>query len=195
MKIQLDFESFPLLVAERMFWAAPEVEEHVPPEIQNHLKAAAYFLFKLSEDLESFGIPLETSAEMHFRAAMVEFASIDDVLKKLNIDFSITKSKNPLLHLMRLLRNYQVHFSSVSFRKEPFSFECQGNLYNSSALVIDNLNVDDLAQLRAVKHYKNYTHSELNEMIRLFDSQQRVFGVVSLLRKGVDELSVEIGRL
>jgi len=58
--------------------------------------------------------------------------------------------------------------------------------------VIDNLEAKQFMKLDAIKRYKNYTLDEVNQMIALFDEQQRRLGVYELLRTGVNRLISEV---
>jgi hypothetical protein len=179
--VNLDFAIFPSIEEGSVFWELPNDALKVIPDVYEKAVAAKYMLFKMSEEPISQNVPLQISARAHFRAALVEFAGIEEALISNGYNFRIRKLTNPALHLLKLLRNYQVHFSSINFGNKDIDIIWNSEKHIINVLVIDNISVQGLSELDAVKKYKNYTTEQLENMVKYFNEQQSKLGVYQLI--------------
>jgi hypothetical protein len=135
----------------------------------------------------------------YFRASLAEFVSLEDALKVTDYPdvsvFSITKSTNPLFHNMKLLRDYNTHLGITLLEKTEVVITLGSNKseeFGVSAAIIDNLNFEDLKQLRNAKFYSD---DDLCKMVEMFNEQQMKFGVGDLIIKGLIMYSEFVGKL
>jgi len=89
----LDFSIFPVITEMDVIWKLPSDELKIIPDIYEKAVAAQYMLFNMSDEPKSKNVTLQVSASAHFRAALVEFAGIEDVLNSHNFDFKIRNLK------------------------------------------------------------------------------------------------------
>jgi hypothetical protein len=135
----------------------------------------------------------------YFRAALAEFVSLDDALKISGYPdvsvFSITKSSNPLFHIMKLLRDYNTHLGITPLEETEVVIALDSNKskkFGVSAAIIDNLNFDDLKELRNAKFYRD---DDLCKLVKMFNEQQMKFGAGDLIIKGLIMYSELVGQL
>lgn len=140
------------------------------------------------------------SSTGYTRAALAEFAGIDEFIeqnfKQLKREnYIIYKQPNPLFHIMKMLRNYNVHIAesflsekeiNVAFRSKP------EETFEIKISYINNLSADELKKLRSAK---DYSKEEIEKMIMHFETAQHKFGVSDLLICGVILYSKVIANL
>ncbi|NTS77110.1 hypothetical protein HR060_09515 [Catenovulum sp. SM1970] len=193
--VNLDFATFPVIEEGSVFWKLPNDALKVIPDVYEKAVAAQYMLFKMSEEPKSQNVPLQISARAHFRASLVEFAGIEEALIRNGYDFKIRKLPNPALHLLRLLRNYQVHFSSINFGNKDIDIIWNSENHSINVLVIDNITVQGLSELDAVKRYKNYSTEQLENMVAHFNEQQSKLGVYQFVLTCMNLYLTDVERL
>ncbi len=114
----------------------------------------------------------------YFRACLTELCRIEDVAKSLKEPISFYGSNDPSLHLMKLLRNYQVHIASSELTTGQVTVQFAGEHMVHRSFIVDNISVTELRKLDSATPY---SESQLEEIVALFESHQRKFGVVQLL--------------
>ena len=114
----------------------------------------------------------------YFRASLGELCREEDIMKAIGIELKFKDSDNPLLHIIKLLRNYQVHIGSIALASGKISIEYAGQVEAYQSFIVDNTNVADLRKLDSAK---DYTDDQLRELLSIFETHQRRFGVVQLL--------------
>lgn len=141
----------------------------------------------------------EVAMKAYFRAALAEFVSLEDALKVNGYPevsgFLITKSSNPLFHIMKLLRDYNIHLGITELKETEVIVSLESDssqLFGCSASVIKNLNFCDLKKLRNARFYSD---QELFQMVKMFNEQQQKFGVGDLIIKGLVMYSELVGQL
>ncbi|MCZ2278331.1 MAG: hypothetical protein LC117_10425 [Bacteroidia bacterium] len=129
------------------------------------------------------------------RAAISEFVSIEEVIKidsKINNislpHLLIINTENPLLHIVKQLRNYNIHLGSsvIEYTEETKrTFGTIDNFtngtgyeYSDSEAIITNLNIVEFDNLRDAKHYCNQDKIDL---INWFNQNQIKWGVDHLI--------------
>lgn len=129
------------------------------------------------------------------RAAISEFVSMEEVLKIdsdiNNISLSpllIIKTENPLLHIVKQLRNYNIHIGSsvIDYTEETKrtfgTFEdfvkSTGYEYTDREAVITNL---DIAEFNKLKDAKYYDLSDKINIIDWFNQNQIKWGIDHLI--------------
>jgi hypothetical protein len=115
----------------------------------------------------------------YFRACLTELCRIEDMAKSIGKKIRFYSSNDPSLHLVKLLRNYQVHIASSELKTGQVDVEFSGEQMVYRSFIVDNVSVAELSKLIRVKD--DYSESQLEEIVRLFESHQRKFGVVQFL--------------
>lgn len=129
------------------------------------------------------------------RAALYEFASVEDVLLmdlrtlgSVDSPLRIEHTKNPLFHMLKQLRNYNIHIGSSDVQcTEPrtLQFGTQSDFESGTALqyevgepVIDNLTLLEFGQLR---ESRRYSEEDKAAMVQWFNDSQQAWGVDFLI--------------
>ena len=188
----LNFEDYPDITKGDIFWRAPPDSLKRIPFLYDRAASSLHMLFIMGSYTKREGYTPEIHVAACIRAALVEFIGIEESLKNGGVKFQIRNTSSPLLHFMRLLRNYQVHIGQHQVQKRSVEVTFAGDEVSMPVAIIDNLNADQFMDLDAIKKYKNYTHEEVEKMISLFEEQQCRLGVYELLRRGVNRLVSEV---
>jgi hypothetical protein len=140
-------------------------------ETLNRARAAAFFLAASgpSSRATSFGGDGHWVNEALLRAGLAEFSSIDGTLARdlrsandPREPLKIKDSRNPLIHLLELLRNTNIHSQISEFHRKG----------------------------RRNRHL--YKHQQLSDLVDWFNRQQSIFGAGHLLRLGVELYCLEL---
>lgn len=133
--------------------------------------------------------------EAFLRASLVEFVSTEQTLKADLAHLGISKApitildlEHPLLHIMRVLRNHEIHLTSHRLLRSEKDVEMviNGTRYQSQATVwtIDALTTKGFGD-RKVK--TRYSTSEIDSMVKWFNDAQNDWGVNDLLFRAICE--------
>ncbi len=191
MKTKLDFSDYPDIVNGDIFWRPPSERLKAIPYLYERSASCLNFLFRISDYTSREGYPPEMHAAAQIRAALVEFVGIEEAVQSAGYEFKIMSLPSPLLHFMRLLRNYQIHIGSHSISKKSIDVIFAGQETSIEVSVIDNLHPDKFMQLAAIAKYGSYNPSDIQVMIELFNTQQTRLGVYEILRIGAQRLITE----
>jgi len=166
--IKLDFEHLPLLDDKRPLLC--QLGDHRTITLQKfnnvfeRAHCALYFIAKFHS--ESNGIIKKAL----LRASIAEFVSIEEVVKvdlKINSisanPLLIRKTENPLLHIIKQLRNYNIHLGSTILdytdettrifgTKEDLA-NGTGYKYSDKEVIITNLNISEFNKLKDANKY------------------------------------------
>ena len=193
MRAALDFNDYPDITSGDIRWSPPPDSLNKIPELYARAISSLNMLFSISKYAEREGYTPEIHAASHIRLSLVEFVAIEEVMQSSGYsNFKITNSTSPLLHFMRLLRNYNVHIGSPVINKSVIDVEVFEQKWEMPVAIIDNLSVNQFMSLRAIAHQKLYTQEELEKMISLFNEQQARLGVYEILKCGVERLIREV---
>ncbi|WP_097049978.1 hypothetical protein [Stenotrophomonas sp. CC120223-11] len=194
MKAQLDFNDYPDIVEGDIFWRPPPSALQQVPQLYERATSALYMLFLSggSDIPIRDGVPAALHVAMHVRAALTEFVGIEEAMKNAGHAYRITSSASPLLHFMRMLRNYQIHIGSQPMARRTVDIIFGGKDAVIEVATIDNLHADDFMQLDTMRKYNSYSRNEVERMIDLFREQQERLGVYEILRQGTNRLIYEV---
>ncbi len=199
--MKFDYSQFPTLHKGYLIVPTPcEELKQLDLDIYERLSAAIYMTAHINGESKKAMISTKAVQSAYLRAALTEFVSLEDLIEQKysnfpKSDYKFYKSLNPYYHLIKLLRNYNIHLSdsfldksniSVSLINEP------NKVYDISITIIDNLSVSELKNLTSAK---DYTNLHLEEMLVRFDEEQRKFGVSCLLLEGILKYSKQITTL
>lgn len=167
-------------------------------ELYERFCCAIYMAANINGKAGLHMISNEGAAKAYLRAALAEFFSIEDILRVQfasdTESYMVKNSSNPLFHLMKLLRNYNVHLAATSLEKKEVVVALPtepGRSYAVSVAMIDNLEVEELKKVRDSKYYSD---SDLKKMINNFNREQKKFGVGDLIIKGLIMYSAYVGQ-
>ncbi|WP_191862798.1 hypothetical protein [Stenotrophomonas sp. AS012628] len=194
MKAQLDFNDYPDIVEGDIFWRPPPSALQKVPQFYERATSALYMLFLSggSDIPLRDGVPAALHVAMHVRAALTEFVGIEEAMKNAGHAYRITNSTSPLLHFMRMLRNYQIHIGTQPMARKTIEIVFGGSDAVIEIATVDNLRTDDFMQLDTIKKYNSYSRNAVERMIELFRDQQERLGVYEILKQGTNRLIHEV---
>lgn len=189
---QLDFTKLPTDAAftSRSMWATLpqplEARLATLPHTLERLQAAVMFAEQSARQSE----PRRAAAFL--RAALAEFRSMEDmqeVDKPSSTCLDLINLNDPLLHLLKLLRDLNIHEKTVKTipHSVPASFDNQS--FSLNVFVISNLRPTDFA---ALKNRRHYSSSDLQAMITWFEKAQLHWGAGYIVRLGAESLGEAI---
>lgn len=158
----------------------PKINSSLVPnlDIFECLNSAVYLASQIELAEGSVHLRAEKIRNIYFRASLSELLRVEDLTKGLGKPFELKKTRDPLLHTIKLLRNYQVHIGTFTLRGGRTPVNWNGDISIYESFIADNLLVKELRKLGSSK---GYTDSQLEELLGLFDLHQQRFGVVQLL--------------
>ncbi|MDD2997555.1 MAG: hypothetical protein PHV05_00760, partial [Candidatus Riflebacteria bacterium] len=138
-------------------------------DTHNRARCAIYFALQISKN------STQIFREGYFRAALTEFVSMDETSKKELGKIkhrSLISSQNPLLHIMKQLRDLQIHLVSNHLDSSTHTISFHGTDYQLQKWHIQKeLTLDDFANLNNRKFYKDY---DLRQVISWFNETQKL---------------------
>ena len=166
-------------------------------ETYERAQSALMFFFQTKED------DARWQNEARLRAGLNEFYSIEDAARR---DFlhaaktveppRIAESRNPLVHLMYVLRHINVHTHPMATRVQPITVisEFGGSTHEHSygAIIVETISVRDLQRSREVIDY--YDSGDLQRALDWLLQKQQTFGVSEVFRAGMNAYCSEILR-
>lgn len=180
------------------------------PQTFDRAQSAMYFAYMV-DNVEAF-FP-ETSStkrrESLLRASLAEFVSMEETLERdlsgLGINVAaikITDTSDPLLHLIRELRNLEIHLysSKIAFSEGKFYLPNKVNPEKSIEIelkiwCIGDIQARDFSRLR---NSKRYSDGDIKHMLDWFNASQKIYGIHELLRIAIQRYSdaiLEVYRL
>jgi hypothetical protein len=192
---QLDFELLPSeeSVNSRTIWKvlSKEVEALLEkyPETLDRARGAVLFAEKANGHEESW------RDAAYLRGALGEFRSMDEALERdltaidLKKSHKLIDSKNPLLHLMKILRDLNFHVKVLQTVKETRNATWDNHSFNLSIAIITGLSAKDLLSTDNAKHY---TKSDLDLMVHWFNKAQMQWGAGHIVRLSVEYYAREL---
>lgn len=126
--------------------------------------------------------------EGFLRAALAEFVSMEETLKselKLNSARRLYDYPNPLLHIMRELRNIEIHqrTGKLAQRSRDAVFSNTNDQITINIYTIDPITPQ---QFRNTKNAQYYDDSDIDALVAWFNNAQEQWGVAYLLVKAVN---------
>ena len=161
----------------------------VRPEILDRIENSLEFISKIGGDnKDRFRCGL-------IRAALSELFSIEDI-QQTRHKHRLNTSRQPLLCVVRELRNVQIHLSSAILDDEKRQI-LWGDIANPEEATagkrairwIDNISIGDFEQLR---YFPNYNLDDFVQALRWFDDNQRKWGIVEVLFRAISQYGREM---
>lgn len=186
----LDFENYTKVEHGYMMLPYPDENLKVLPDIYDRICGVLELAWKIGKNANSRSISENAFSETMLRATLAEFFSLGEYVKEFyptygkNIWFNEHVDTDPIFHMLKLLRNYNVHVDSSSLSTKPM--DVASAMFPEKVFTIDvsfasNLSIEGFSKVKAAPQYK----SCLQQMIDVFEEQQHEFGVDTLIIKCV----------
>jgi hypothetical protein len=105
--------------------------------------------------------------------------------------WEIYKSNNPLYHLIKILRNTQMHLRNITLLADTTNLRYENEEYHkiigdfdAYIYISQELTLEDLTNFKNKKRYKE---SDLQEMLDWMNREQRVFGIQNIIFLGLQD--------
>ncbi len=195
-----------------MFVSLPiELEEPINklPETSARIEGALKFCWYISGDekiLHAEEPKATRRRESFFRASLAEYVSIEDTLKrdlvKLNKvkitdkTYRITDSKNPMLHIVRELRNLEIHLSSSQLSENKkdvvWCWKNEEHQHQKTIWTVNDFTVEKFKNLRNAKYYSD---KDIKEMVKWLNEAQNDWGIENIIFRSICETTSNIVKI
>jgi hypothetical protein len=167
------------------------------PEVRDRLLNALYFCGCIESDTEN------RLRSGYLRAALAELVSVEDTLYRLQRRNELpggvrrlNHSSNPLLHIVRELRNLEIHLRSSTLDSEKREL-LWGHVDRPEDATpvswtiwwLDDL---DLQAFEALYNFKRYDRAAFAKALAWFDEAQRQWGISELVLRAIKEYAREL---
>lgn len=145
------------------------------PSILTRLENTIYFANQIYYENES----QKNRAEGYLRATLCEFVSIEELSH-----IKIFKTKHPLIILLKLLRNINVHIDTHIIDEEPQNVIIFDKEVNTKMIYIKNLDIRQLEKTDFVKNnYKSIEDFEI--VLSWFNENSLKWGIKEIILRAV----------
>jgi hypothetical protein len=184
------------------FFLIPEIpsELQVFPDIYDRFCSVIYMMAMVGDKPNKSSICQRAKDTACVRAALSDFVGIEEYLKsaypKLEAHtYRIYKLKNPMFHMLKILRNYNVHISTSKLGDKGISgyvgsTDAGTFAFEQSTIFISNLSVDEISRLHSAA--KDYSRNQLEELVEYFEVQQHEYGLDSLIMRATLDYAIQI---
>ncbi|HHD2903450.1 TPA: hypothetical protein ACNZ7M_003748 [Enterobacter kobei] len=183
----LDFQNYTKMEYGHLIIPSPDEKYKALPDIYDRLCAVIYFASNIESKSNRAIMSDKAHSEAMVRAALCEWVAIEEYISITCPDYKGTwfneyVHSNPILHMLKLLRNFNVHIDSSRLEIEsirvmlPFD---KNNEYDLDKAYISNVSVDSLEKLHGARKYIPH----LPKMVDIFNEQQREWGISELIIK------------
>lgn len=185
----LDFDLLPRLDSYRVFLSLDaEIKKALAklPETLARANGACHYCHEIRDD----GRAIE-ARESALRSALAEFVSMEESLGR---DLSsagigaapvkITESQSPLLHIVRELRNLEIHLQTSRLKSVVKEVTYVGDNYQLNIWVAGDITESDFMKLRNARRYKR---DDLVKMVEWSNRAQKKWGIDQLIYRAIVE--------
>jgi len=185
----LDFENYTKIELGYLLIPIPDEKYKALPEVYGRVCSVIYFASKIGVEPDRHCVKKDALTEAMRRAALCEFISIGEYIDVVHpshkgIWFNEHKESDPILHMLKILRNYNVHIDSSRFSRSKINVSTFFDGEEEHEIEIDlisNLNREGFSKVKSAKNYVTV----IDKMIDAFEEQQRMYGIKTLLMKCV----------
>ncbi|QGM26914.1 hypothetical protein [Acinetobacter towneri] len=184
--MNLDFENYPKIQMGYLMIPSPSDDLKRYPEVYDRFCGIIYMAAKVGGDSDKYFISKKAKDAVHIRSALSEFVGVEEYVMQTYPNavpeaYRLYKSSNPIFHMLKLLRNFNIHLSDSVLDFKPMMvrtlIENSGE-FEINVDFISNLSVDELKRLKSAK---DYSAELLYEMVRCFEKEQHEFGISTLI--------------
>jgi hypothetical protein len=186
MVIALDFAEIPsdsIFESRSIFVTLPkdlEARLSALPQVLERVQGAVMFAEQSTKQSD----PVRSAA--YLRAALADFCSIEEMQaidRPSSTPLRLAAMKNPLLHLLELMRHLNIHVKAVQAAPRTVDATLGEHTFSLETYVVSNLDANDLAALR---NGKRYALPDLQKMVAWFNESQNYWGSGYVVRVGVE---------
>lgn len=168
----------------------PSVQKLLPAdsEVLERILGCVYFCYELSSVGKSDQDAVEPySLRKYLRAALAEFVSLEEAARvdMSNGTFSsapkIIELNDPRLHVVKLLRNANIHLAASEIDKSSFPAIWAGPDGNETFTYRVFYAKDVENAIKTTRDAKRYNSNDLSKMIAWIESEQKAWGINHLI--------------
>ncbi len=154
------------------------------PETLSRIEGALHFAHRLR--IAGEGGPEERFAGSYLRASLAEYVAIEEMAKvEFGNDFSLLNTRCPLPHILKILRNYQMHIGTTKVSEENMEVLYRGATFELGKWVVMDIESGHLLDLRAFKERGRkpamYSEKTAEKMVDWLNESQGTFGFPDLI--------------
>lgn len=158
------------------------------PETLSRIQGALHFAHMLRIAGEEG--PEERLAGSYLRASLAEYVAIDEMAKSEFCNgFSLLKTRCPLPHILKILRNYQMHIGTTKVTEENMELLYRGETVEIGKWIVTDVESGHLLSLHAFKENRGrsamYSEQTAEKMVEWLNESQRTFGFPNLIYTAV----------
>jgi hypothetical protein len=200
--ISLDFTILPDLSESSAVLALdPDIQQALRAFHQTYDRAwgAMHFCYNIAGTEGTLRATKENfvrAREAHLRASLAEFASMEDALERdahaAGTSLPLLRMRDlsdPLLHIIRELRNFEIHLHSSRLSSHDITAVMSGSYprewsetVTKPAWCIQDLTPGDFANLR---NARRYVPADVVHMLAWFNAAQKTWGIQELVRLAI----------
>lgn len=188
--MNLRFDKFIKVEHGYLIFPTPEEKFKTLDGIYDRTCAVIYMASNINSPPIKYGVSKEATQAAFVRAALGELVALEEFIDKeyCGIEksaYKIYKTDEPILHMAKLLRNFNIHVSSSLLAQKTMMVQVNTISENDSAFEIDITYISNLdpSGIRKLSSSKDYSDNQIDEMVRVFEEQQHEFGISTLLMK------------
>lgn len=168
------------------------------PNTRSRAIGAINFASKISTNTNEMNLNEFTTEVMQresfFRASLAEFISMEETFKRETSNkLDLNKTGNPLLIILKELRNLEMHLTSNTINEQTGLFEIHlGDevlTHEGRIFYLEDLSLNSFDGLNNLKYYDK---ADFEKAINLVDIEQKKWGIASMLVYGVQAYCHEL---
>lgn len=185
----IDFDNFTRIEFGYLLIPRPDEKYQALPDVYNRVCNVIYFASKIGCEPDRACANQKSLNEAFIRAALCEFFSIEDYILKSypecdeGIWFHSSKNSNPILHVLKNLRNYNIHVDSSKVSTKPIQVKTLVHGDKELEVGVEFISNLSVEELRRTDSTKKYSSNDLKKMIEVFEEQQHIYGIAALIMK------------
>ena len=188
MRLKLDFECYTRIEHGYLIIPSPPSQLTDFPDLYDRICGTIYMAAKVGGDSDKSFISKKAKDASFIRASLCEFVSIEEYIKqtypKLEAGcYRLYKSSNPIFHMLKLLRNYNIHIEESVLDNKSMMVEVPKYKTEQFEIEVEFISNLSVAQLKNLSSAKDYSDELLEKMINCFEVEQHQFGVPTLIIK------------
>lgn len=122
------------------------------------------------------------------RASLSEFIALEDYISSTHNGVArdrhkIYKTSDPILHMIKLLRNYNIHISNNECNNKSMEVMIPNFPENTLVIQVPYISNLQLEDLQLVRDARFYSDAMLRKMIDCFNHEQNKYGIDTLIIK------------
>jgi len=132
--------------------------------------------------------------EGYMRATLAELVSVEDTLawERPGKVFRLWQSANPLLHIMRELRNMNVHLQPSTFGTREISVQLRVEGSVPTDIEIFTLQNFTAERFKQLHNAKRYTEQQVEDLVAWFNTFHKQWGIADAIHQGICVLAVTL---